>query len=348
MPEISTQTFNNNTIIYKSPVLLNSSLNQNTSTTKYKELKDIVSIKHSNTIVTDATHTNICAYNDLIVKGNLFIGDILLTPKTVFIDINMSTNTSVPLHLDGNNGNILFHIKSSNQNNNLKLEIANSHNRQHGFIIFHNTSDYNITINFQKIISNTNLHSIIQLESKSVMYVSYFIINNKLLIRQPHNREMSHTIKETKIDKNDIENIIFQNSNQIKLETVENGKYLTAGTTNAQWIDLQMESEFCNLYSSSLNKIISLKHIQSTNITIHIDESSSDIYRVQSFSADKKTGEGTIIIKATNITNNTIYIKFLEGFIVDINSDFQLKTGTEELRFWYNHIDNGYTILRMY
>ena len=328
MPEISTQTFNNSTIKYKSPVLLNSSSTQDTATTKYKELRDIVSIKHSNAIVTDATHTNICAYNDFVVKGNLFIGDVLLTPKTVFIDVDMNTNTTLPLHLDGNNGNILFHIRSSNQNNNLKLEIANSHNRQHGFIIFHNTSDYNITINFQKIISNTDVHSIIELESKCVMYVSYFIINDKLLIRRPQNREMSHTIKETKIDKNDIENIIFQNSNQIKLESVENGKYLSAGTTGAEWSDIQTESDFCNLYSSSLNKIISLKNIQSTNIIIQINENVSDTYRVQSFT-DKKIGEGTIIIKAKNLTNDTIiHIKFLEGFIVDINSDFQLKTDT--------------------
>ena len=48
MPEITTQTFNNSSIKYKSPVLFNSVSNQTTTTTKYKELKDIVSIKHSN------------------------------------------------------------------------------------------------------------------------------------------------------------------------------------------------------------------------------------------------------------------------------------------------------------
>ena len=349
MPSISTQTFNNNNIKYKSPVLLSSISNQSTTTTKFKELKDIVSIKHSNAIVTDATHTNICAYNDFVIKGNLFIGDTLLTPKTISIDVDMNVDTTVPLHLDGNNGNILFHINSRNQNNNINLEIANAHNKQHGFIIFHNTSDYMICINFLKVISNPTLHTTLDLDSKCVMYVSYIIVNGKLIIRRPQNRKTAHIIEKHNINKNDMENVIFQNINKIKLDAIDDNQYLTANINGtAQWAQNQTESEICTIYNSTSSSIISLNNIQSTHINININNINHDIYRIQSFT-DKKVGEGTINIRANNISSSTIIqLKFLEGFIIDSNASFYLKLGSENLKLWYNHINTGYTILRTY
>ena len=181
------------------------------------------------------------------------------------------------------------------------------------------------------------------------MYVSYIIVDDKLLLRQPQ-KQQPQKIEPAKIDKNDIENIIFQNINKIKLNSIENEKYLTASTSGAQWTEIQTESDTCNVYSSSINKLISLNNIQSTHIKIYINEAitSNYTYRVKGFT-NKKKGEGTITIVANNIQASvSVQVLFLDGFLFEIDSDFTLENGNEEIKFWYNHISEGYTLLKNY
>jgi len=350
MPDSFTQTINNNTIQYKAPILFHSQTSESTSNVTYNNLKDVVSIDHSNAIVTDATHTNLCAYNDIVVKGNIFVGDVLLTPKTIKVNVELINDITIPLNLDGNHGNILFDIiNTSNTEYTITLELQEKYNRQHGFLIFNNLSNTQIKVQ----LNSTNViigFTIIILKPKSTQYITYYILEDNIFLRESQNYETADTITENDIDRNDMKNVLLNNINQIKLENPLPNQYLVATSTGAQWIDnVPHEIESCNTHVIN-NGVLSLCDLHANTITINLQYITDKQMRIEHFDNSKKVGEGQIIIKSH--LDYDIDIIFLEGFVISNTKEkFVLNKMTTQnnpsvMYFWYNYIGSGFTILK--
>jgi hypothetical protein len=341
--ESGTQTDDNKLINFIKPRVLETQEHfQDSYELTIEYLSSDVKYTHDHVVVTDATHTDIAIFDTLNVKGNLFVGNLLLTPGTIKFIIKGESDLSIPLCLNGNHGNILFDFQAD-KSITVGFTIDKIEDRNQGHFLFSNTTDYTMSVDISEFVYFTET-DVIFIEPHSVVHMTYYIKNQTVLLRFPEGR--STTFEYSHLDKNDLETVFYNNTNLLNFgdlfDNPNNNSVLKYVDDTPQFVSLE-SGEYENVTVQPSDNIVFLDTVFANTIKIvSIDPSVSVLY-IKPFGAEKNTGEGTIEIEMTE--NRMLSIVFLNGFLIKNDDYTNLDLGVKTV-FWYSHIGNGLTIIR--
>lgn len=289
-----------------------------------------VKIEHDNSIVNDSVHENYGVLNDLLVKQNIYVGNVLLTPGTQKIEVN-ANNLNLCF-----NGNFLLNINTQS----VQIDAHSIEYRHHGTIIFNNRLNRDLTLTFSEKFSQQTL----KLNSLQQIQMHYMTYNNKVIFRK------HATEKKNDVDLNDLKNIFNKHISKISISNLDipNSVLLSSLSTSLSLNEIKNDSQILiespnkhlTLYSN--NAILDLSDVNIKHIHCKITNPNILTIFIKPFGKTKNLEEGSLTLES-NVKTSVVFIR---GFMKDPSQEYNI-TQNNPLKLWYNHITHLNTIIRI-
>jgi hypothetical protein len=298
----------------------------------YKKVLNDVQINHDNSIITDSAKENYGTLKNSLVKGNIFVGDIIVTVGTYMIDVK---SDNVSLCFDGIHGNILLNIYASA----LKLEANSIKNRHHGYVILNNITHSTINISLDPLIFYPSEAISLKSLQKTQMY--YMTYNDKVYFRNPTLEKMNN------IDFNDLANIFKESIHEKKFKdlNVQTSDKLSTLNFESKLKIVNDNTDILNIESvpsSSNTYFVDLENVKNKYINVNINLDTNQII-FKPFGIQRVHGQGLITI--INNSQKTTDIIFSPGFL---KKEGQITVNTNTtIKLFYNHLSYSNTIIRV-
>ena len=305
-----------------------------------------------NVVVTDENVHNYGVQRDMVVNGNITLGNRVINTKALKIDVNIPYKvygTTLNIIMDSTYGPIVLKCVCKNEVT-ITVSASDLQNKHSGYVYIKNNSAHSIVFKFDPVYITHNTHVV---SAHTNVSFAYYVMDNNVYVRWINKTNeaiiygQAPTFEEIFTDPN-LNDLVTYTKDSLKFQSItqlqdyptapSQDKVLVRRGTLFAWEEPPVANQKIDI---SPSEYITFSGATNYTVTIPSDTTPQSIL----FSTLTATPGATGIIVLKNIASNHVNLKFITDYILSANTT-TINSG-ETIAFKYTYIKQYYVYLNV-